>query len=247
MEILELKQNDQVVGKMTIQNQTEQKAELYFYGDIVSSLWDKWACDDVCPQDVSDFLKQLDGSRNIDVYINSGGGSVFAGIAIYNQLKRHDGFITVHVDGLAASIASVIAMAGDRIIVPKSAQLMIHKPWGYTMGNADDFLKMAEALENCQKSITAIYMEKVRKNVTEEEMTEKINDETWMTGEKAAEIFEIEVEEQGEIAACTSQYFGRYNHLPEIFKNKPPKAPGVPAENHKALALLKAKLAIASA
>ncbi|WP_330594436.1 Clp protease ClpP, partial [Clostridioides difficile] len=65
----------------------------------------------------------------MNIYINSGGGSVFAGMAIYNMLKRHEGFKTVYVDGIAASIASVIALAGDRVVIPQNAYFMIHKPW----------------------------------------------------------------------------------------------------------------------
>lgn len=97
------------------------KQELYFYGDIVSDEMDKWQDTDTCPQDVQNILKQIDENKPLDIYINSGGGSVFAGLAIYNMLKRNKAQKTVHIDGLAASIASVIAMAGDKIIMPSNA------------------------------------------------------------------------------------------------------------------------------
>ncbi|CEQ08627.1 putative Clp protease [[Clostridium] sordellii] len=139
------------VGKIEIKNQTEEKAELYFYGDIVSDSWSSWWADeDKCPQDVSDFLKELENSQNVDIYINSGGGSVFGGIAIYSMLKRHKGKKTVHVDGLAASIASVIALAGDEVIVPKYASFMIHNPLCmlWNSYNASDLRKIASTLDS---------------------------------------------------------------------------------------------------
>src|SRR5699024_3486255 len=107
-------------GKMEIRNQTETKAQLNIYGDIVSDEWGKWSDDDTCPTDISNFLKDLDGVSEIEMHINSGGGSVFAGIAIYNMLKRSKATVTTYIDGIAASIASVIACAGDRIIIPKN-------------------------------------------------------------------------------------------------------------------------------
>ena len=125
--ILELKNKDlrtgkeKLVGKMEIKNQTNTSAELYFYGDIVSSTWSKWEKEDKCPQDVADFLNEIKNTNELSIYINSGGGSVFAGISIYNMLKRHSAYKTVYVDGLAASIASVIALAGDKVIIPATA------------------------------------------------------------------------------------------------------------------------------
>ena len=101
--------NTKVCGSMTIKNQTDSSADLFFYGDIVSETWQsEWYEDDMAPGDVKKFLDQLDGTENINIHINSGGGSVFGGIAIYNMLRRNNAHKTVYVDGLAASIASVI-------------------------------------------------------------------------------------------------------------------------------------------
>lgn len=132
--ILELQKKDKynkerTVGSIEIKNQTETTADLCFFGDINSESlgeWQKYYPEDKAPKDVQDFLDQLEGVSKINVHINSGGGSVFGGIAIYNILKRYDAEITVYVEGLAASIASVIAMAGDKIIIPENAQMMIH-------------------------------------------------------------------------------------------------------------------------
>ena len=101
------------VGYLDLEQDEEQsRCSLYFYGDIVSATWESmWYEEDRCPQDITDFLNQLDGYEDIDIYFNSGGGDVFAGLAIYNQLKRYDGHKVGYVDGMAASIASVIMFA----------------------------------------------------------------------------------------------------------------------------------------
>ena len=210
------------VGKIEIKNQTEEKAELYFYGDIVSDSWSSWWTDeDKCPQDVSDFLKSLENSQDIDIYINSGGGSVFAGIAIYSMLKRHKGKKTVHVDGLAASIASVIALAGDEVIVPKYANFMIHNPLCmlWNSYNASDLRKIASTLDSCKESILNIYMENVKEGVTKEELSALMDEEKWFTGDSAAELFNIKVEDEFELVACSSEFLDKYKNTPKnLFK-----------------------------
>lgn len=205
------------VGSIEIRNQTEKAAELCFYGDINSESlgeWQKYYPDDKAPKDVQDFLSQLDEVEEINVHINSGGGSVFGGIAIYNILKSHKAKINVYVDGIAASIASVIMCAGDTIYIPKNAMVMIHKPLSWCSGNADDMRKEADILDQCQKIILNTYMQKVKEGVTEESINELINAETWKNGEEWEEYFDIDVIDSKEIAACASDYFDNYKHLP---------------------------------
>ena len=117
------------VGYLDLEQDEEQsRCSLYFYGDIVSATWESmWFEEDRCPQDIADFLNQLDGYEDIDIYFNSGGGDVFAGLAIYNQLKRYSGHKVGYVDGMAASIASVIMFACDELHFATGAQAMIHK------------------------------------------------------------------------------------------------------------------------
>ncbi|WP_432291570.1 head maturation protease, ClpP-related [Clostridium baratii] len=227
--ILQLENKDKKTGKIKntgrieIKNQTEEKAELYFYGDIVSDSWSSWWTDeDKCPQDVSDFLRELDNSKDLDIFINSGGGSVFAGIAIYSMLKRHNGKKTVHVDGLAASIASVIALAGDEVIIPKYATFMIHNPLCFLFDayNANDLRKISDSLDNCKESILNIYLENVKEGVTKEELSNLMDQEKWFTGEGAAEYFNIKVEDDFEAVACASGFFDKYKNTPKnLFKN----------------------------
>lgn len=202
---------------MTIKNQTDSSADLFFYGDIVSETWQsEWYEDDMAPGDVKEFLDQLDGTENINIHINSGGGSVFGGIAIYNMLRRNNAHKTVYVDGLAASIASVIMMAGDEIVMPKNATVMIHKPsasYFFTTKNADDLRKDAESLDACQEAIMQTYMTKAKAG--KEEIEQKVNDETWLTGEEAAELFDIKVEEANDAVACAgSSMFFCYKNVP---------------------------------
>lgn len=204
------------VGFMEIKDINSNNVELYIYGDIVSSEWDKWTTEDTCPQDITDFLKGIDNNANLTVYINSCGGDVFAGIGIYNILKRHKGHITGIVDGIAASIASVILMACDDITLSTGAQIMIHKPLTMAWGNADDFTATINQLNNCQKMITDIYMTKVKKDVTEDKITEAINAETWMPSNVAADYFNINVNEDVEaVAACVSYMMDRFKNTPE--------------------------------
>ena len=195
---------------------SQTSCKLYFYGDIVSSVWDKWGNDDKCPQDVADLLNAIPNDAQLDIYINSGGGDVHAGIAIYQQLTRRTGVNVIHVDGLAASIASVIAMAGDDIIVPASAQIMIHKPWSLVGGNADELRKTADILDLCQQSIVNIYMGKTLKGIEQETIESMMNDETWLTGSDAAQFFKITVDDVPAAAACRSAYFGKYKHAPKF-------------------------------
>ena len=212
-------------GSIEIRNEAGEAADLFFFGDINSESWGEWQKyypEDRAPKDVQDFLDQLDGVSKINVHINSGGGSVFGGIAIYNILKRHSAEITVYVEGLAASIASVIAMAGDRIIIPENAQMMVHKPSSLAWGNADEMRKEADVLDGCQKVILNTYMQHVKEGITPEQINVLIDAETWKNGREWQEFFDIEVSEKSNAAACTSGYFCHYRNLPEELEGKQP-------------------------
>lgn len=235
--VLEFKSKDQtgkekINGKMVIKNETEESADLYFYGDIRSTSYDDdswWSSgnpEDRAPQDVADFLNQLEGTNSVNLHINSGGGDVFAGIAIYNILKNSKANITTYVEGLAASSASLIAFAGDKVVVPKSAQLMVHNPWTIAMGNANDFRDTADMLDQIAKSILNIYMDNVQDGVEEETIKTMMDNETWLTGEEALEYFSIEVDDKLSVAASVdSEYFSKYKHIPKNLVKDEPKPP----------------------
>lgn len=208
-------------GSFEIKNQTDTSADLLILGDIVSDEWSKWYDDDTCPSDITEFLSQLDGASEINLHINSGGGSVFAGISIYNMLKRCNATITTYIDGIAASIASVIACAGDKIVIPANGTFMIHKPSnGYflTNMNADDLRKDADTLDICQKAILNTYMTKAKEGVTEDQINDLINAETWMVGNDVSDYFDFEVEESNQAVACASGFFDKYKNTPTNLK-----------------------------
>lgn len=201
------------------ENEEQSRCSLFFYGDIVSATWESmWYEEDKCPQDIADFLNQLDGYEDIDIYFNSGGGDVFAGLAIHNQLKRFSGHKVGYVDGMAASIASVIMFACDELHFATGAQAMIHKPLCIAWGNADNFAEVINQLNLCEESIVDIYMEHTKENVTRDAIKSLMAAETWFNGEKLAEYFDVEIEEKAAIAACASDYFEKYNNIPEQMK-----------------------------
>lgn len=205
-------------GRMEIKNISEEKAELYIYGDIVSDEWGKWSDDDTCPTDVHSFLQEIGDVAELDIHINSGGGSVFGGIAICNQLKQHKAKKTVYIDGIAASIASVIACAGDEVVVYSNSTYMVHKPsngYFWESLNADQLRKDAEILDRCQEAILNAYMPKVKQGVTRETIDKLINEETWLVGNEITEYFDFKVQEENEAVASASDFYNAYKRTPK--------------------------------
>lgn len=218
MAILKLK-----AGKLEVKNKAEDKVELTIFGEITSSKWDE---NDTEPQDIKFLLNEI-GDKDIDIYINSPGGSVFAGIAIYNMLKRHTGYKKVIVEGYAASIASVIAMAGDEIIIPANAYLMIHKAWGVVIGNADELRKKVDLYERLDTSIANAYLSKATEGMTEEKFLELMKNETWLNGKEAVKYFNVTLDEENQVAACLDGKLYKNYKLPKDLKmkNKPIEKP----------------------
>lgn len=210
---------DNLKQLLTVKNETLTSADLYFYGDIVSDWRGVWTDADQYPEAIRDFLKEQDG-KSLNIYINSGGGSVFAGLAIYNMLSRHKGFKTVYVDGMAASITSVIALAGDRVVIPSNAFIMIHKPWAGCDGNANDFRKMADDLDAVETGIINIYRNHIAEGADIADIQRMVAEETWLNGEEAAKYFNIEVGTAKEYAAKVTDTVSGYGNIPkEIIKS----------------------------
>lgn len=200
---------------------SDEKAKLYFYGDIVSATWQSmWYEEDKCPQDIADFINQIEDTKEIEIYFNSGGGDVFAGIAIYNLLKRHSGKVTGYVDGLAASIASVILCACDEVIREAGSQIMVHKPWSWDMGNANDFRKLADDLDKCEECMIDIYMTKAKDGVTKEDIAALLEAETWLTDD-VFDYFNFKSgTSKSSAQACSSMYFDKYSNVPKALIKK---------------------------
>lgn len=215
-------------GYMRYDSITEDSAALYFYGDICGASWSsEWFEEDKAPQDVVDFISEItaDGNKHkrLDVYVNSGGGDVFGGMAIYNILSRYEGEKVAHIDGIAASIAGIIPFACDKVVAKSSAQIMLHKPWTGCWGNADDMKKCIESLNTCEQSIIDIYAAHAVNGTTSEKIKAMIDRETWLTCGQAAQYFNIEIESGEAVAACISDSYGDYRNVPESLRT--PRAP----------------------
>lgn len=145
-------------------------------------------------------LRAIEAS-DIQLSINSPGGSVFDAIAMYNALRQHPANITVKVMGVAASAASIIAMAGDKIVMPENAFMMIHNPLNFAYGNADDLRDMADILDKIAASLVSTYV--ARTGNSEADIKSLLDAETWLNAEEAvAKGFADELEPALKIAAC---------------------------------------------
>ncbi|KMY59963.1 head maturation protease, ClpP-related [Geobacillus stearothermophilus] len=194
-------------------------ADIFIYGDIVSYQWDE------TDTSAASFKKDLDAVGDVDtinLYINSPGGNVFEGVAIHNMLKRHKAKINVYVDALAASIASVIAMAGDTIHMPKNAMLMIHNPWTWTYGNAAELRKVADDLDRIGNSIKQTYLQKAGDKLTEEKLQEMLDAETWLSADEAYEhgLCDVVLEASQIAASISDELFSKYKNVPKQLKNQ---------------------------
>lgn len=176
------------------------KAELLIYGVIESEMF--WG-DEVTPKSVNDMLKAIgDNVSEINVRINSPGGDFFAGMAIHSMLKRHPANITAYIDGLAASISSVIPLAANKIIMPKGSMMMIHRPMSsMRMSRSEGLRQRADLLDKIESEMTDLYSGK--SGLTAEQLKLLLEAETWYTAEEAkAAGFADEVEGELEVAAC---------------------------------------------
>lgn len=165
--------------------------ELYIYGDIEKDTFD-WAEMRLVPgensaQHFREELAKYPDASEIRIYINSYGGSVFEGTAIYNQLKRHPAHKTVYVDGFACSIASVIAMAGDEVVMPRNTMMMIHNMWSCVCGNAAELRKAADDLDIINDAGRQAYLSKAGDKLTEAKLAEMMDAETWLTAAQCVE------------------------------------------------------------
>lgn len=166
------------------ENVEQKQADVYIYGDITS--W-PWLESDTSSYTLSKQLQELgDDVENVNVYINSYGGEVGEGLAIYNALKRHPAKVTTYADGFACSIASVIFAAGDERIISDTSLLMIHNAWTSAAGNSEELRKAAEDLDTITSASINAYMGIV--NIEEDEVRRLMNEETWITGEEALEM-----------------------------------------------------------
>lgn len=229
--------------------------ELMLYGDISNTTW---LGDEVTPKEFKKDLDALGKIKHLDLYVNSNGGDIFAGQAIYSMLQRLDATITAYVDGLAASIASVIVMAasreGDKIIMPQGSMLMIHNGMVGLLGylNASELRKYADEIEKITNSVVIPAYR--RSKQSDDKIKEMLDAEYWLSAKEAVDLgFADEIEESKQIAASISNNvltingiqtnLNNFKNVPKTFLNlvKPTKEPKTPPED---IELLKAKLAL---
>ena len=156
--------------------------DLYVFGDITS--WE-WFKSDVSSYTLAMELQGVEASI-IRVHINSYGGEVAEGLAIYNTLRKHSAKVTTSCEGFACSAASLVFMAGDERVIDNASLLMIHNPWTYAAGNAEDFRKQAEDLDKIGEAAANAYRD-AGLSLSEEELKAMLDAETWITPDEALE------------------------------------------------------------
>lgn len=162
---------------------TPKTLELYIYTDVESDYWDWWTGQQVESQTSAEHIRnELEAAgdvQQINIYINSLGGSVMEGMAIYNQLRRYKAHKTVYIDGFACSVASVIAMAGDEVVMPSNTMMMIHAPLLGVWGHSSDLRKAADELDKISLSTMQAYLQKAGGKLTAEKLAEMYEQETY--------------------------------------------------------------------
>lgn len=186
-----------------IEAKANDEADIYIYDEI--GYWGLTA---------ADFVKDLQAVKasKINLHLNTPGGDVFDGIAIHNALRQHSASVAVQVDSLAASIGSVIAMAGDTITMAKHSTMMIHDPFGFAMGNAEDMRKMSEILDQLGDTIAGVYAERAGGSVRE--WRDRMLEETWYSDREAVEAG-LADEVDGDSTAENAFDLSIFKHPPE--------------------------------
>ena len=200
---------------LTVKNQIkDQSADMYIDGEIVS---EEYEDSDVSAVGFRDALKQLGDIKQLNLYINSPGGDVFQGIAIYNMLKRNKAKVNIYVDGVAASIASVIAMAGDTIFMPSNSMLMIHNPYTMAIGNANELRKAADDMDQITKASKQSYLDKAGDKLTDAKLQEIMDNETWLTAQEAVDygLADEVLEPVQAVASINNPFAKNFKHIPK--------------------------------
>lgn len=204
-------------------------------GNVELMIYDEIGGWGISAQQFARELAGLGRVTTINARIHSPGGDVFEGMAIYNLLKGHPAHKICHIDGLAASMASVIAMAFDEVIMPANAMIMIHKPWGGTIGDADEMRKYADLLDKVESTLISAYIQKT--GLAEDELQAMLAEETWLTGAEAvAKGFADTLAQPLQMAAqLNSKRMKDFTNMPEALKKlfepqgNAPAAPATPA------------------
>lgn len=181
------------------------EAEILIY-DAIGPDWAGMVSD----RAVINALDQLKGAKKIHVRLNSPGGDAFMGVSVMNAFRRHEAKIIVHVDALAASAASIIAMGADRIVMHEGSMLMIHRAWTIALGNSEDMAKVAETLGKVDQNMVDIYHR--RSGLDKAKVKQLVDAETWMSAQEAVDMGfadEADLIATGATAKAPSGWFSR--------------------------------------
>jgi len=213
-----------------IRGEGSESVEIDVY-DVIGDSW--WG--GVSGRSIRQKLRSAQDAKRISVKIHSNGGDVIEGLAIYNQLKNSPAHVTVQIDGIAASMASVIAMAADEISMPESSWMMIHNPWAFAIGESDDLREHADLLDKHKAALVAIYAE--RTGIAAEEVAKLMDAETWMNGKEAVDLgFADKLTDKpkklskGAMRALASARRVGFSKLPQAIADIPPEPPAEPLQ-----------------
>ncbi|RYF75071.1 MAG: Clp protease ClpP [Comamonadaceae bacterium] len=200
------------------------EVEIFLYDQIVSSEEEAEWWGGVAPESFVRAIYGLDKNATIHLRVNCPGGSVFAARAMEQALRDHKGKVVVHIDGLAASAATFIAMAGDEVVMAKGALFMIHKAWTGMWGNAEDLRKEADLLDKIDGTLTDTYAEKTGKSV--EDIAAWMAAETWFTSQEALDAgFADSIAESAPKAQAGAWNLSAYENAPTATSPEPVATP----------------------
>lgn len=208
-----------------------KSADIFIYGEIT-----KWAWEELGEVSSITFKSELDALGDdvgtINLYINSPGGSVFEGLAIGNMLKRHKARVIAHVDALAASIASVIAMFADEVRMASNSLMMIHNAWTWASGNAEQLRKAADDIERINESVIQSYLDKAGDKLNNDTLKSLLDSETWLSAEEAFNYGLCDaIDDFNEAAACIDEkLINQYKNVPQQLLQQKPSTPVMSAE-----------------
>jgi len=201
----------------SIKNQANNHMEFFLFDEIGADNY--WDADAITPARIAKDLKEAGPSlQSIDVFINSPGGSVFAATAIHSLFKNHQAYVRVEILGLAASAASIVAMAGNLIEIDNLAMIMIHRPYTFSAGNADDLRHDASLLDQVESVILRAYMGQIGKRgakTTEGQLAAMLSAETWLGAQQAYDVGLVDKVSEGfQAAACFDLRKFQYKNVP---------------------------------
>lgn len=190
------------------------RGEIWLYDQIGESFWG----DGISAKTFQKELAALGRITTLNVRINSPGGDVFDGLAIYNQLKTHPARVVVDVDGLAASIASVIAMAGDEVRMAANSMMMIHNPHGMAVGDASEMQRVAALLQQVKGSLSDTYA--ARTGQQKDQLNAWMDDETWMSAETAVQYGFADAVTNAQQVSASFNLLKNFRNVPDALRRR---------------------------